>query len=761
MIGIFNNKTSKVDFSLYNGEYILDSVCLKYEITEELNGEYSFDGIFLISDKINKKAYELLVNDSLLKVDDEYGIEPFRIAKVTKNKKTVEIFARHITISDSLSLFCEDVRPTNLSGNAAINWIFNNARGNNWLLVSSDIPTINTAYYYRKSVYEALFDAENSFLERWGGEVYRRGFNLAINQKVGENRGVSIKSGKNLQGIEERSNINTLATTIYPVGFDGITISEKYIDSPLIDKYGKIFPKEVKFDDIKVKGENDEEGYETLEEAQEELKRRTNLLFTQDKVDMFTSSYTVTFAELQKAEGYKDYSILETTFIGDTVSVFEEKLGIDIQVRVTKRVWDGIKKRRKSTTLSNKDLSYKPPSIAQVLEKLKNVDTTDTVLNLAKEQASALIKSGMKNSYVIVKENEVLIMDTKDINTAIKVWRFNNAGLGYSSTGYYGTYGLAITQDGQIVADFITTGILNADLIRTGILQSFNGNTTLNMTTGKFSNVANGYGIDVERGGLTFDIGNETVGGIRSSMFTGNNIINGVSIANTKNGDYIEIGVTENEDFDTGAKFTASIRIAKIVHELMNNFKGIQFFDNLLLETGRTFWLKSNDTNNLNWHEIYNTVGGLLALFGDNGVMLGYKAGTEKVTALDISETPNSEGNQVFIYKPLSMYGNTIKYVPNIYTGSTGRYFHEGWNGSIEKVAKRISNLNLTMETGLYSFSKGSNGAPCDYGTLVHIKWTIGDIADCSQLVIELLTGRLFVRVTNQDASMWIVWQEK
>jgi len=37
--------------------------------------------------------------------------------------------------------------------------------------------------------------------------------------------------------------------------------------------------------------------------------------------------------------------------------------------------------------------------------------------------------------------------------------------LGYSSTGYAGTYTTAITQDGAIVADFITAGTLNAALI--------------------------------------------------------------------------------------------------------------------------------------------------------------------------------------------------------------------------------------------------------------------------------------------------------
>ena len=63
-------------------------------------------------------------------------------------------------------------------------------------------------------------------------------------------------------------------------------------------------------------------------------------------------------------------------------------------------------------------------------------------------------------------------MDTNDINTAQKIWRININGIGYSNNGYKGPYELAMTMDGAIVADMITTGILNANLIRAGVIQS-------------------------------------------------------------------------------------------------------------------------------------------------------------------------------------------------------------------------------------------------------------------------------------------------
>ena len=74
------------------------------------------------------------------------------------------------------------------------------------------------------------------------------------------------------------------------------------------------------------------------------------------------------------------------------------------------------------------------------------------------------------------------------------------------------------------------------------------------------------------------------------------------------------------------------------------------------------------------------------------------------------------------------MYGNNITGVNEIYgVGNTRRYYHPGWCGSIEATAKRISNLNVFLDSGWYAYSSGSNGAPSDYGIVLHIKWNTDD----------------------------------
>ena len=486
MIRLFKPNTPKTDLIQYNGDYILDKICHSALITEELNGEFSLNLKVVISEKMDKGCYDLIVEGSLIVIEDEYGDEYFRIASVDKDLDEIEIYARQITISDTLTMWLEDVRPKEQDGNGAINWIFDNAvGGNEWFRVASNISTVNSANYVNKTVYEAIGTADNSFLKRWGGEIDRRGFDIRIDDKIGKDRGVVIRSSKNLTGFEASTNINELTTRIYPKGFDGITIEEKYVDSDNISKYPNIYSREFKFDDIRVNDENYKEGFETLEEAQKEMTKRCKDLYENNKIDTINAKYNINFVDLSKTEQYKNYSILEFTKIGDTVTVIEDKLKVNIEVRVLKRQYDALKKRRVSTTLSDKNTKITPPTIGDVITIIDKLPKPENILQDAKDVATGIINAGLKDSNVILKKNELLIMDTPDIETAKKVWRYNVNGLGYSSTGYYGEYGTAMTMDGAIVADFITAGKLNANLIKAGQIKSRNDETVINLDNGE------------------------------------------------------------------------------------------------------------------------------------------------------------------------------------------------------------------------------------------------------------------------------------
>lgn len=637
-VAYFPSNTEKNKVLGSNGKS-LDKYCIKCTTEEDLStGNYICDLTFLIDDNIQ----DLLQEEVILKVLLDYGYEIFRISKVTVGTRYIYVVARQITIADSLTLWLEDIRPTNLNGQAAVSWLLDGSEGKKEIQIVSDIDKINTAYYQRMSLYKALHDNDNSFLNRWGGEVQRRGYTIYINKRIGTDRGFSIREGKNLTGFEGSSNIDNLVTRARGQGYNGILGS--YIDSPLIGAYNRIYTSVIKYDDVKVKDEYSEDGYDTLEEAQAELDRRINEEFSKNDIDKIKASYNINFVQLEKTEEYKNYIAAERLFIGDDCRVYIPKLNLNIKVRAMSKKYDVLAQKTKEIKLSNY-IEAKPLSIKQIVEKLETIDSTETILQLAKDNATSLIKGGLKNSYVIVRENEILIMDTKDINTATNVWRWNSGGLGHSNTGYYGTYGTAITQDGAIVADFITTGILNADLIKTGILQSFNGSTTLNMETGAFSNVLNGHGLTIHRGAVAFSVDGENLGGILATVLDGTD--NGITIGGTSKAEYISFGYTDSEalEQDTNASFNTMFNL-----DLKNNKVG--------------FFRQVNFNNEL----VYIKRGDYL-----------YKA----ITEYDV--------------------------------------------GSVEKTAKRISNLNVLYDSGWYAYSTGSQGAPSDYGVMLHLKWGESD----------------------------------
>lgn len=115
------------------------------------------------------------------------------------------------------------------------------------------------------------------------------------------------------------------------------------------------------------------------------------------------------------------------------------------------------------TSYSKNSLSTKTESnMTSIKNKIDSLPNKSEILEEARENASQLIHSAT-NGHVVTTADEQLIMDTADKKTARKLWRWNLNGLGYSKTGYNGTYDIAITMDGQIVGERLIGGSVTAD----------------------------------------------------------------------------------------------------------------------------------------------------------------------------------------------------------------------------------------------------------------------------------------------------------
>lgn len=509
---------------------------------EESKVENNFSEIVTVvteKEDIIGKIKSILLNGSILKVKDEYDeYEIFRITNINinTNNSTTTVYGRQITLEDSLRLWINSSKPTNMTGASALEKLYTDSEGRiKELTTYSNINTTDTVFIVRKNLNEAIFDNDVSFLERWGGEVERRGYNLSILKERGSDKGVVFRRGKNYTGIEEDVNQDKLVTRIIPIAFDGITLPEIYVDSPKINNYYNIFPQEIKFEEVKYKdspNNSNKEGFDTLEEVYAELRKQASEYFTNNKCDELRGVYNIKVVDVSSTEEYKELSIFEKTWIGDTVTIIDEKLNLNIKARVTKRKFDVIKGMRSETEVTNITSRQHSLSLESLQNQINNIQIpevpdTDLIIQQAKEEVEEIIRNGITDSYVVLKENEILVMDTNNVDTAVKVLKMNKNGIAGSTTGYSGSFDLAMTVDGQIVADRITTGILNANLIKAGTLMSANGKSWLNMQNGTFNfsdkikfdgNEFNVSFSDVQELNETFEGINSNISGLNTSL---------------------------------------------------------------------------------------------------------------------------------------------------------------------------------------------------------------------------------------------------
>lgn len=464
-------------------------------ITRDLNEhEYYLDLIHPIDDYGKWKE---IVEDRIIKANGQ----PFRIVHVQKTMTEVIAYCEHI-FYDLSNNFIEDTNIVSKNGRLAIDQILSNTVYSHGFSGTSDITTVANSRLVRKNVLEALLgDEDNSFINRWtngNGELDMDGYSFKINNRIGQDRGYKITYGKNLTGINAKFDMKNVVTKIRPVGFDGIELNEKFVDSPYINNYAMPIIREYVYKDIKWKGspnyqeKEDETGtvYETLAEAQAELKRRALLEFSENKIDLPSVTYDINFIELSNTEEYKDYQALSLINIGDDVTITHKKLGINIPSRCIAYKYNCLTSNFDEITLGH----YNKNFFSEVKSSVSNAEnildgfdgTLNDFLQQSKDQITDYINGGF-GGYVYITPNVIYIMDNPDINVAQSVMVLNQNGLGFSNTGINGTFETAITRDGHIVADFIDTGILKADLVKSGILESLNGKSWINMETGDFN----------------------------------------------------------------------------------------------------------------------------------------------------------------------------------------------------------------------------------------------------------------------------------
>lgn len=416
-------------------------------ITEELNGSYILELEYMR----NGKFSEYLVEENIIKAHGE----PFSIYSVEKDTdEKIKILAKHWVINEWDKDFILDSAPTDLTAQNALAWIQQRSINHSDISVSGDCTVTSTARYVRKNMLSAIFKEDNAILTRFGGELSYNKNNVSVNKHRGSLSGLTIRQGKNLTGAKYYLDFSTVTTRLVPVGKDGLMLDEVYVDSPLINNYATPIIRKV----------------EVNTTSKDELRSYCNKLY-ENGLDKPTVSIKIDFIELSKTDEYKQYSSLETAHLGDEVTAYIPSLNLNVSTRIVKTVYNDNLKGITALELGSVTPNIATSSVNVEMNLQKQVEqltaNDSLILDEAKEEASNLIKHPF-GGYIYIDETtgNMYIMDTNNINTAQNVWRWGLGGLGFSSTGVNGTYGIAMTQDGKIVADYIKSGTLQSVTIK-------------------------------------------------------------------------------------------------------------------------------------------------------------------------------------------------------------------------------------------------------------------------------------------------------
>lgn len=411
----------------------------------------------------------------------------FEIAQITKPiKGIVTVYCEHYRYKLLRTMVKIGSKYSNISAQTALNQLRSQMEPKSDFTFYSDVGITSSIDFTDPAKYknaqEVLGGVAGSILDNFGGEYLFNNNQVRLLAKAGTDTNVVIAYGKNLTDINQEESIESTYTSIYGWAKIGngddekvITLPEIYIDSDYVNNYTERRIQMVDFSDKEPKDV-------------EALRGMVKSFIKSNNVGIPRVSIKASYVDLASSVSDEQLKNLEVVDLCDWVTVAFNQLNINTTAQIVKTVWNISLDRYESIELGEARTDF-----AKVIEDSKT-DTEDIKdklgwLEQAQTEASDIIKNPGKGHVVIYPSvadpQELLIMDTTDVKTARKVWRWNVGGLGFSSTGYNGSYSLAMTNNGAIVADRMTTGTLRAiniigvaitgSTINGGVITSSNG----------------------------------------------------------------------------------------------------------------------------------------------------------------------------------------------------------------------------------------------------------------------------------------------
>ena len=517
-------------------------------VSEERNGAFELQMYYPSSGlHYNEIGYRSII---LAKPNPISQAQPFRVYRITKPMGGLStVYAQHISYdlsgvvmppfsANSLDGMIQALQNDSIPSNSGFTYQTDKSSG---AKISSSAPI---------SVRSLLGGVRGSILDVYGGEYEFDRYSVKLWKARGADNGVTIRYGKNLTTLEQDANCASVYTAVYPYW---------YSEGTLVELTEKTIAVDGTFDFVRILPLDLTAAFDT-QPTEEQLRTSAQYYIRDNKVGVPKVSLEVEFEKL----GTDNVSLC------DTVSVIFTAQGISTKAKVVSTTYDVLKDKYTSVEIG--DIRT---SIADTIaEQAADIQAMPTNADMQKAIISATAWiTGSGGGYLVAKRNsegqfsELLIMDTPELTDTTKLWRWNSGGLGFSSNGGQ-TYTTAITQDGAIVADFITSGTMSANRIKGGTIDAKQINVENldadNINSGSLrgayladgavgsSKIASGAVINSKIGSLAVDGGNIATDAIINRHLTSGSVAT-TTCNSTINGYFADI-IAANKIFVGDAK---------------------------------------------------------------------------------------------------------------------------------------------------------------------------------------------------------------
>lgn len=448
-----------------------------------LNGSWSAELTHPIDPEGRWKYIE---EEAIVEMPSFNGKQLYRIRSKKKTASTVQATMEPVFFDSIDDCWLEDVRPTNKTGQEALDIML---ESNPKYSAQSDIDKLGTTYYEYQNFMEALnSNQDNSFINRWGGEILFDNYEIIVNSRVGEDRGVEIRYGKNIKkdGISEGVSTGNTVTRIYPKAYNGYKMSGKgYVDSPLLKKYPTVKTITMTFSDVKM-AEDAQEGDEekgiiicnSQDELDQALKMKCENQYS-NGLDKPSVTISVDMVLTGNTEEYKQYRKLEEISLGDTVHCRNARLGIVTDARVIELKYNSISKRVESVVIGDYSYNYFN-NVSSTVNRVQSAIRSDgTVIAEQVYGAINTLNAFLHAQSTAAKRTDSVAYLIEDLDQNSELYGAMEAG----------TQGLRLAKerkDGEwIWRTAVTAAGIIADLIVTGKIQDRLGKSYWDLDNGK------------------------------------------------------------------------------------------------------------------------------------------------------------------------------------------------------------------------------------------------------------------------------------